>query len=171
MQVCLLIVDDEAEVAERLAAHFRSLGYEVDTAGDAIEGMRKFQNGHYPVVITDLVMPGLSGIDLVRAVKAYGVATHVIVITGYCATEYVLESMRLGADVCLLKPLEDLTAIERAVEHAVEEIQNWQNVLVALEQMRPADYEAETANEAAPDEPSESAQDMVEALLREAGEG
>ncbi len=132
MKINLLIVDDEPEICNLLSRHFRFLGYEVDTACDGRDALRKVKATNYHVVISDIRMPGMDGVDLLQAIKSYDGGTHVIMITGHVAMESVLACRRRGADTCLFKPLDDLAELEACVEAAVADMLHWQEILRQL---------------------------------------
>ena len=138
MNARLLIVDDEAEIREMLSRHFRYLGFQVDTACDGIEAMEKLGQARTEVVISDIVMPRMDGVELLRAVRQQYPMIHTIMITGYMTLENALGCMRHGADTCVFKPLEDLTELEEAVEFAVGRLKRWQDKLKMLQAMNPA---------------------------------
>lgn len=137
MKSKILIVDDETEICDMLSRHFRYIGYDVDTAQDGITAMEKLTQTHFQIVILDIVMPGMSGVDVLRAVKQQYPMIHVIMITGYVTLENVLGCMRHHADTCVFKPLEDLTELELAVSDAVVSLKQWQDKLKTLRAMAP----------------------------------
>ena len=130
--VKLLIVDDELEICQMLERHFRYLGYEVETAGNGVEALRRLELSKIDVIISDIVMPDMDGIDLLRKVREQYPMVHTIMITGYVTLEHGLACMRHGADTCVFKPLEDLGELEEAVEKAVESLRSWQEKLKSL---------------------------------------
>jgi DNA-binding NtrC family response regulator len=134
----LLIVDDETEIREMLSRHFRYLGFQVDTACDGIEAMEKLAQARTEVIISDIVMPRMDGVELLRTVRQQYPMIHTIMITGYITLDNALECMRHGADTCVFKPLEDLTELEEAVEFAVGRLKRWQDKLRMLQAMNPA---------------------------------
>ncbi|HEW78808.1 MAG TPA: response regulator [Phycisphaerales bacterium] len=138
MKARLLIVDDEAEICDMLSRHFRYLGYAVDTASNGIEAMEKLVHVSTQVVISDIVMPRVDGVELLRAVQQQYPMVHTIMITGYVTLENALSCMRHGADTCIFKPLEDLSELEEAVERAVISLKRWQDKLKELQRMKPA---------------------------------
>lgn len=138
MKARLLIVDDETEICEMLSRHFRYLGFQVDTASDGIEAMEKLAQVRTEVVISDIVMPGMDGVELLRAIRQQYPMIHTIMITGYVTLENALACMRHGADICIFKPLEDLNELEEAVEFAVGRLKRWQEKLRMLQTMNPA---------------------------------
>ncbi len=138
MKARLLIVDDEPEIREMLSRHFRYLGFQVDTASDGIEALEKLAKARTEVIISDIVMPQMDGVELLRTIRQQYPMIHTIMITGYVTLENALASMRHGADTCVFKPLEDLTELEEAVEFAVGRLKRWQEKLRMLQAMNPA---------------------------------
>ena len=69
MKARLLIVDDEIEICEMLSRHFRYLGFHVDTASDGIEALEKLAKARTEVVISDIVMPQMDGVELLRTIR------------------------------------------------------------------------------------------------------
>jgi len=136
--VNILVVDDEEEICEMLSRHFRYLGYGVHTAPDGQTALDKLAQEKIDIVISDIRMPRMSGIELLREIRKEYPMIHVIMLTGYVTLENALACMRLGADTCVFKPLEDMAPLEKAVAHAVEEIQNWLSILHELVKMKPA---------------------------------
>ena len=136
MNARLLIVDDEPAIGEMLARHFKFLGYDVDTAANGVEALRKLAKNRTEVIISDIVMPEMDGIELLRAVRTQYPMTHTIMITGYVTLDNALACMRLGADTCVFKPLEDLEELEEAVESAVCSLRRWQNKLRELRKIK-----------------------------------
>lgn len=133
----ILIVDDENEIRESLRRHFSFLGYRVETAGNGEEALDIMAGQRFDVVISDIMMPVMNGVDLLREIRNQYPMTHTIMITGYVTMENVLACMRHGADTCVYKPLEDLSELEEAVVKAVTEIQNWKQKLKQLLEMKP----------------------------------
>jgi len=134
----LLIVDDEPEIREMLSRHFRYLGFQVDTASDGVKAMEKLAQARTEVIISDIVMPNMDGVELLRTVHRQYPMLHTIMITGYVTLENALACMRHGADTCIFKPLEDLTELEEAVECALGRLKCWRGKLKMLQEMNPA---------------------------------
>src|SRR6188508_2385570 len=101
----ILVVDDEVNARTALAELLRDEGYEVETAADAFKALGKFESFSPHVVITDLKMPGMDGIDLVKKVRAADESVGVIVMTAFGAVESAIEAMRAGAAEYLTKPV------------------------------------------------------------------
>ena len=137
MKVRILIVDDEVEICEMLSRHFRYIGYDVETANDGRQAMEKLAESIFQVVISDIVMPKMDGVELLRTIGKQFPMIHVVMITGYVTLDNALSCMRLGADTCVFKPLEDLTELEDAVTNAVSALKLWQKKLKMLRTMNP----------------------------------
>lgn len=139
MSINLLIVDDEEEIREMLARHFTLLDYNVETACHGKEAISILERKRVDIIITDLLMPEMSGIELLEYLKEEAPMVHAIAITGYVTLENALSCMRLGADTIVFKPLEDLTELEEAVKAAENKMKVWQSKLRELRGMRNAD--------------------------------
>ncbi len=138
-KIRLLIVDDEKEIREMLSRHFRFLGHEVLTAANGREALETMAETSIEVVISDIKMPELDGIDLLRAVRKEYPMTRVIMVTGYVTQENVLACMRHGAETCVYKPFEDLSELEVAVNEAADRMARWREKMVQLRRMKPAE--------------------------------
>jgi DNA-binding NtrC family response regulator len=105
MKFRLLIVDDEKNIREGLAAALEMDGYEVVTAADGTEAWRRFEKGDIDLVITDLRMPGISGEELQRKIGEEAPEFPVIILTGHGTVENAVTVMRNGAYDFLTKPV------------------------------------------------------------------
>ncbi len=100
----ILVVDDEAPVCKAVASALATEKHIVDTALSAEEALLKAEASRYDVVITDLSMPGLSGMDLLKIAAERMPDTKVIMITGFPSVKSAVEAMRLGAFDFIPKP-------------------------------------------------------------------
>jgi CheY-like chemotaxis protein len=112
-----LVIDDDRYVLSLLCDLLGSWGYEVDGVGSSAEGLRRFQAAPYDVVVTDLTMPGVSGIDVVTRIRDHNNTVGVILFTG-SASDLDDERERLQFTL-LRKPLE-IETLRRAVLEALE---------------------------------------------------
>ncbi|MGH7931664.1 MAG: sigma-54-dependent transcriptional regulator [Candidatus Binataceae bacterium] len=103
----LLIVDDERGILVALKGLFGKEGYEVETAESGEEALAKVKAGLFHVIITDLSMRGMSGIELLRAVRQFDPACAVLVITAYGTQRIAVEAMKAGAEDYLPKPFDN----------------------------------------------------------------
>ena len=100
----ILIIEDDPDVLSTLLKQLEYFGYKVITASDGMEGMRKLDAGGYDLVITDIVMPFISGVGVVTALKEKMPHIPVIVMTGY-GKEPEAAAMEKKADIVLAKPV------------------------------------------------------------------
>jgi signal transduction histidine kinase len=114
----VLIVDDE-EPIRRLFSTCLSEHYVCETAGDAHEALVRLGEKPFALVITDVQMPGLSGIELLRKINDQYPETAVVMASGIGRTQRVLDAIRLGAYDYLIKPC-DMEVLELTVERALE---------------------------------------------------
>lgn len=116
----LLIVDDEPHLIEVLGEWFRTAGYDVRTATDGIEALQHLRAYPADVVITDLKMPGLNGLQLLPVFKDLAPAVEVIFLTGEGSMNDAIQALREGqAFDFLIKPLRNLRQLHVVVEKAL----------------------------------------------------
>jgi len=133
----MLIVDDEEEIRNALSRHFRFLGYEVATAADGKEALDVLAQRHTDVIVSDIVMPRMNGVDLLRAVRKEYPMARFIVMSAYVNQEYLMACMRHGAETCIFKPWTDLREMEQAVSRAFRSLAVWKKKLHTLIRMKP----------------------------------
>ena len=114
----ILIVDDDEVIRETLY-ELLSSQYTCETAGTAEEALRKLQQERFGVVVTDISMPGLSGLELLRLVRKLYPDTPVIIVSGHGDQEHANELIAMGAFDSLLKPFR-LEVVEASVRRAME---------------------------------------------------
>jgi two-component system response regulator RegA len=118
-RVSLLIVDDDEPFRTRLARAFVERGFDVRQAADFTEAVASASADSPELAVVDLRMPGRSGLELVRELKAIDPATKVVVLTGYGSIATALDAVRLGATHYLAKPADAddvLVAFQRGGE-------------------------------------------------------
>ena len=133
----LLIVDDEVEITEMLCRHFRLTGYSVLGAKNGLEALSIMSEKYVDVLISDIIMPKMNGVDLLREVRKQYPMVRVIMITGYVTLENALACMRLGAETCVFKPFNSLTELETAVGNAIAILDHWNNKFRELQGLKP----------------------------------
>jgi DNA-binding response OmpR family regulator len=109
----VLLVDDEYEFVSTLAERMGLRGIDAATAGDGEEGLRMVEEVHPQIVVLDLMMPGMSGVEVLQQIKARHPEIRVILLTGHGSTREGIEGMRLGADDYLMKPINIDDLIEK----------------------------------------------------------
>ncbi|MCD6448877.1 MAG: response regulator [Thermoplasmata archaeon] len=113
----VLVVDDNTTFLMQMKKFLLLKGFEVDTSARGKEAVEKLQRKRYDVVLLDLKMPDISGLEVIKEVKKKGVKTNFIVVTGYGEVESAVEAMKLGAVDYIQKPFDGeniVKIIERA---------------------------------------------------------
>jgi YesN/AraC family two-component response regulator len=115
----ILVVDDEEIVRYSLKNILTTNGFEVDEVGSAEEALKLLYNKSFHLVLTDLVLEGMGGLELLENVKVISPRTLVIVITGYGTLKTAVAALRLGVYDYLLKPCDEnelILRVRRAIE-------------------------------------------------------
>jgi len=102
----VLVVDDEANLRKVLATMLRRTGYEVTVAADGEQGLAEFQKSGADIVVTDLVMPKVGGMEILRAVNSSNPDVPVIIITAHGTVDSAVEAIKLGAFDYITKPFD-----------------------------------------------------------------
>ena len=116
----LLIIDDDDVVRESLAAYLEDSGFSVLQASNGQQGLQVFEQDRPDLVICDLRMPQMGGLEMIRQVTERAPDLPVIVVSGAGVMNDAVEALRLGAADYLIKPLEDLAVLEHSVRRALD---------------------------------------------------
>lgn len=128
----ILFVDDEQPIRDMLARHFEFLGYQTSKAQNGREALSILDREPFDVVVTDLLMPVMGGLELMRELRDNHPTIGFFAMTGHIELRHLLTAMRLGAQDCYYKPLQDLGEMERGVAAAVERQRRWETKLAKL---------------------------------------
>jgi two-component system NtrC family response regulator/two-component system response regulator HydG len=115
----IVVIDDEVNAATALETLLREDGYEVEKANDAKSGLRLLEHFDPDLVLTDLRMPGMDGIELLAKIKELRPDTMVILMTAYGTVKTAVRAMKLGAEDYLGKPI-DVEELEVVLQKALE---------------------------------------------------
>jgi diguanylate cyclase (GGDEF)-like protein len=118
----LLVVDDESSLRGILSELLGDAGYHVETAESGEQALERIRNASFHVVLTDIRLGGMNGIELIRLIRGMGVETEVIVMTSHASFSTAVEALRLGAYDYLMKPFEDLDAVLALVKRTIDKI-------------------------------------------------
>jgi response regulator RpfG family c-di-GMP phosphodiesterase len=116
----ILVVDDEQSIREALRQYLTHCGYTVTSCSDAESALEAFESCPSPIVLTDLMMPGLSGEELLREIKKRAPLTEVILMTGYGTIDSAVSAIKSGAYDYVIKPFKMdalLHTLEKATTH------------------------------------------------------
>lgn len=125
MSISILIVDDEKGIRDSLAAYLKLEEYKAETAQDGWEALDKLRESTFNVVLLDINMPGLDGIDTLQSIKAIDFSIQVIMMTAFSTFEKTMQCMEHGATDYILKPFDNLEEILRLVKISEERLDRW----------------------------------------------
>lgn len=102
----ILVVEDEKEIRELMALHLLRQGYKVRECGSAEEALSEIQRESYPLIVLDWMLPGLSGVDVIEALKNRDAHPSVLMVTARTEPADIVHGLERGADDYLTKPFE-----------------------------------------------------------------
>ncbi|MGB5984408.1 MAG: sigma 54-interacting transcriptional regulator [Desulfobacterales bacterium] len=117
----ILVIDDEAIIRESMAAYLEDSGFTVLQAADGREGLDRFRRRHPDLVLVDLRMPEVDGLEVLAAIQAESPETPTLVVSGTGVLSDAIEALRHGAQDFLTKPILDMAVLEHAVANALEQ--------------------------------------------------
>ncbi|MEI6209953.1 MAG: sigma-54 dependent transcriptional regulator [Desulfuromonadales bacterium] len=129
----VLIIEDEAPIRCGLEFFFSDCGYTVITASDGAQGVELFRTQQPDIIFTDLRMPVMCGLDVIKAIKKISPDTPIIVISGTGAIKDAVEALKSGAWDYVEKPVHDFVALENMARRAIEN-RTLRNQVVELKQ-------------------------------------
>jgi len=116
----ILVIDDDASVRKFLVAALTEAGHSVAAAEDGERGVEIFRTQPCDIVLTDVRMPGMSGLQVLQTVKQLSPGAEVIVVTAHASLDTAIQALRDGAYDLITKPLSELDALYRVVDRALE---------------------------------------------------
>jgi DNA-binding NtrC family response regulator len=119
VEIRILLVDDEIDFVETMVKRFRIRKMPIETAGSGAEALKLVDEQDFDVVILDVRMPGMGGMEVLRQIRARRPLTEVIMLTGHASLDAGMQGMSLGAYDYVLKPAdfdELLDKVRRAAE-------------------------------------------------------
>ena len=135
----VLIVDDEPAIRQVLTAAVRKAGYSADTAGSAAEASTKLNKGDFDVVLSDIFMPVMDGIELLKHTRAQGIDVPFIMVTGFASVDSAIVAIKAGAYDYITKPVHHDEIVHRLAQ--IEALGGLKAENKALRQIALADQE------------------------------
>ena len=120
MKQHILIVDDEKIITKALSRIFQHNGFEVDTAHDGKEALKKVIKNNYHVILLDIILPEMNGVDVLAKIKEKKPQTPVIMMTAYSNEEALHKAKQLGADDAILKPFDNIEQVVKTTKKALK---------------------------------------------------
>ena len=117
----ILIVDDNAEIREIVQEYLADSDCSIEVASDGNEALEKYDKNPHDIIVTDLKMPGISGIELIKLIKQKTDITEFIIITGYASVDTAIDAVKIGAFDYIVKPFR-MEELRVAIKNAKEKI-------------------------------------------------
>ncbi|MEA2083665.1 MAG: response regulator [Thermodesulfobacteriota bacterium] len=131
----ILVVDDQAVILKTIAAAFKDTSYKISTVSNPVEAYQMIEDERFDIVISDIQMPEMNGLDLLRKIKSHNGMIPVIIITGYTTINNVLNAFRYGAFDFFFKPVKP-AEIVCAVNKAAAKIERVNTLLAEAADMK-----------------------------------
>lgn len=138
----VLHVDDDPRITGIIAARLAKFGYEVLPVNNPLLVMDELARRQVRVVLLDIDMPQLSGLDLLKEIKAHDGGIQVIMLTGVVSITNLLQSIRFGAEACIFKPVQDIRPLADCIDDAFRKLDRWWQSLEELSQRRQREFAA-----------------------------
>lgn len=153
----ILIVDDEKDILDLLSKVLKKSGYEVETARDGIEALDKAKSFKPSLIISDIKLPNMNGIELLKKFKMTGSSSEIILMTGFSEDyDTVVDALKIGVFQYLKKPFNDINFLLQVVKNALEkyelkiELENdRQSIFEQRKKLEEMNFEMESANQIA----------------------
>ena len=129
MSASILVIEDDSSIQELIVEFLSSQGYNVDFASDGLEGISKFKQGNYDLIILDIMIPGINGLDILKSIRK-NIETPVLILTAKEELDDKVKAFEIGANDYLTKPfyMEELVARVYAILRTTGKLKN-KNVL------------------------------------------
>ena len=120
----ILVIEDDRTVGQYVKHGLEEQRFTADLVDDGLEGLRVASTGHYDVIVMDLRLPGMTGLEIVRTLRDRGVTTPVLMLTAQDSVEFKVAGLRAGADDYVTKPFsfEELLARVEALSRRPREV-------------------------------------------------
>lgn len=129
----ILIVDDETSIRSLLNEHFSKLEYHIITAENGEDALRKLEEHKVDIIISDIIMPVMDGVELVKRVRIEHPIIRIIMMTGYVSIENLLICVQNQVDTVIFKPFKSLDEFTVSVEKSLKHQKHWQDKLKEYE--------------------------------------
>lgn len=118
-ELSILYVEDEQELRQQMETFLGKVFINLESAVDGKDGLDKYLKGHHDIVITDIQMPKMNGVELIKKIKEENKEQEIILISAYTESDYLDEAVRFGVSSYIIKPGdfgEILTVLQKSVD-------------------------------------------------------
>lgn len=133
----LLVVDDEQTILDLMKLYFEDCGYRVLSTADPLEALEILGREQVDIVLSDINMPGIDGIELLKRMKAEHPLLQFIMLTAYSSIDKIQDCLQAGASDYLIKPVEDMEVLENIIKEADRRIKRWKRNFIATMKKKP----------------------------------
>lgn len=144
----LLHIDDDEPFTRLMAHRLGQHGYQLDAFHDPMLALAELANDQHRVVLLDINMPGVNGLELLRQIKRRDGSIQVIMLTAHVGVDVILQSLRWGAEGCFFKPVTDIHPLLECLDLTFRKLDRWQE---AISEMNSAPAASSTAGRNLPD--------------------
>jgi CheY-like chemotaxis protein len=116
----ILVVDDSPSMQQSLAKRLVNKGYRVTCSGSGEDAVKKLHSTEFDLVLSDIILPGMSGLNLLKIIKDRSPDTEVVIITGNASSFTAIKALRLGAYDYIVKPIDDDAILYNVIERTLE---------------------------------------------------
>jgi len=126
----ILVVKEEEAAAFRILQELE--GYKIESVESAIEAFEKVKSDKYHIVLIDIDITDMDGIELLKKIKAYDALTQIIMMTNHSTMEKILDSLEYGANDYIVNPLKDLKEVEKIINYSIEKLERWRESIIEI---------------------------------------
>ncbi|MBM7686249.1 response regulator [Defluviitalea raffinosedens] len=130
----VLIADADEEILSTLKTHLEQENYEVETTQSAISALEKVKSDKYHIVLMDIDLPEMNGVELLKEIKSYDALTQIIIMAGHSTMEKILNALEYGANDYIQKPFSDVKYITQVMNCSVEKLERWRKSIIQIVQ-------------------------------------
>ncbi|MCK5110589.1 MAG: response regulator [Arcobacteraceae bacterium] len=136
-QFSVLYVEDEKKIRDSIAIYLKNFFNIVDTANDGAKGLELFKRNHYDIVITDILMPKMNGLDMAREIKEINPNQNILIISAYAEVANFVYSIKIGIDGYIIKPVDykQMNSILYKIVYKLKESKEKKLYRIELEQL------------------------------------
>jgi DNA-binding NtrC family response regulator len=128
----VLIVCEKENVLCALANQMEQEEYNVETTRSATDALEKIKNDKYHIVLVDIKLPQMDGIELLREIKKYDPMAQIIMMTENSTMDKILSSLEFGANDYIYKPLESKEKVMNVIDYSVQKLERWREAIIQI---------------------------------------
>jgi CheY-like chemotaxis protein/HPt (histidine-containing phosphotransfer) domain-containing protein len=129
----IMILDDETAILDLLKRTFELAGYkQVETYTEPAKALEMFKKRKYHIILADIIMPEIDGIEVLKKVKEYDPLTQIIIMTGYSTMDRTFTCLELGANDYILKPFKSIDYVLETVDYSIKKLERWREAIKGI---------------------------------------